>query len=202
MAWSFTIDARSVGLIQDITLGKIIGTTFSFIKPNWYVTAKHVILDYGQIREHLVVLLDGELPIRARVLFVHSELDLAMLEVERGVCERPLFPSHLLFADTNGLLAASYAPSKRHLNGAPCVYLTEIPTFELQIRERQNFNEETIVFIASESEGGHSGGPIFGAGGGVVGVIIENFRDDKHVLARGTNIIPLVENLTLVPTCD
>jgi hypothetical protein len=120
MAWNFTIDARAVGLVKDLILDKVIGTTFSFVKPNWYVTAKHVIFDYGQIRERLVVLIDKEPPIHAQVLFVHPELDLAVLELERAVCEKPLFPSHHAFAGTTGLLAAGYAPSKKHPNGSSC----------------------------------------------------------------------------------
>jgi hypothetical protein len=194
--WSFTIDARAVGLVQDVATGRAIGTAFSFIRPRWYVTAKHVVVDYGEVRERLAVLRDQEPPTQARVLFLHPELDLAVLDLCRPSCERPLFPGHHAFAVTNGLLAAGYAPSKTDPNGGPVVYLTKIPTFEVQIRERPTFSEETVVFAASESEGGHSGGPVFGPGGGVVGAIIEHYREGETLMARATSIIPLLESLT------
>ena len=114
------------------------------------------------------------------------------------MCERPLFRGHHAFAGSNGLVAAGYAPSKRHPNGGPLIYLTEIRNFEVQIRERTSLSEETILFPAPESEGGHSGGPVFGPGGGVVGAIIENYGDGERVVARSTNIIPLVQSLSFV----
>lgn len=195
MGWTFQIDSRAIGLIRDESLGKLLGTAFSFVRPHWFVTAKHVVVEQGLVRQKLVLLPNTMPPVSARVLFVHPEVDLAVIEVGRPICERPLFPGHHAFAGTNGLVSAGYAPSKKQPNGNPVVYLTEIKSFELQVRERNALNEETIIFSAPESEGGHSGGPIFGSGGGVVGAIIENFHDGERLVARGTNLTPLVDQL-------
>ncbi len=195
MGWSFQIDSRAIGLIRDDSLGKLLGTAFSFVRPHWFVTAKHVVVEHGLLRQNLVLLPNTMPPTTARVLFVHPEVDLAVIEVDKLICERPLFPGHHAFAGANGLISAGYAPSKRHPNGGPVVYLTEVVSFEVQVRERVSLNEETIIFPAPESEGGHSGGPIFGPGGGVVGAIIENFHDGERLVARGTNLAPLVDQL-------
>jgi hypothetical protein len=76
------------------------------------------------------------------------------------------------------------------------MYANNIPKFEVEFRERGAFKEEIIVFDAPFSEGGHSGGPIFGAGGGVVGVMIQNFYDGPVLRARATGLAPILVHLT------
>lgn len=76
------------------------------------------------------------------------------------------------------------------------MYVNRIVKFDIQLRGRDGYDEETIIFPAPDSEGGHSGGPIFGEGGGVVGAIIEHFHDGKHLVARGTSLMPLVAKLS------
>jgi hypothetical protein len=79
------------------------------------------------------------------------------------------------------------------------VTVNAIESFSIEVRERQELHEEIIVFDASFSEGGHSGGPIFGTGGGVVGAVIENFYIGGRLKARATSLAPLVARLTLAP---
>lgn len=196
MAIAFSFNVHALGLVRDRSEQKLLGTAFSFIRPQWYVTAKHVVVEYGQTRDQISLFLDGHSDIPARVLFLHPELDLAVLEVSKPVCDQPLFPGHHQFSGAQGLVAAGYAPSKKLHNGGPVVQVSQIESFEVQVRGRASVQEETIVFDAPESEGGNSGGPIFGAGGGVVGAIIENFRSGESLLARGTSIIPLTRHLS------
>ena len=196
MATSFSFDIRSIGLVRDNDSGKLLGTAFSFVRPRWYVTAKHVVVDYGQQREKLSVVIDGQQATRAKVFFVHPELDLAVIELERAVCEYPLFPGHHQLAGTKGLISGGYSPSKKHPNGKPVVNLVHIKSFKEETRERAALNEETIVFEAPESEGGNSGGPIFDSGGSVVGAVIQNFWSGDVLFARGTSIIPLTNHLS------
>ncbi len=73
--------------------------------------------------------------------------------------------------------------------------INHIPVFTTEIRERKGFNEELVVFEAPWSEGGHSGGPIFGEGGGVVGVVIQNYRENQTLKARGTSLASLISEL-------
>jgi len=195
MAWSFTIDQNAIALVRDESLGKPIGTAFSFVRPNWFVTAKHVVIDFGEPRRQLTVVPNRLSPVTARVLFAHPEVDLAVVETDAPVCQRPLFPGHHALAGTDGLVFAGYSPSKPQPRGVPSIYVNQILTFEVQFRERSGFNEETILFSAPESEGGHSGGPIFGLGGGVVGAIIDHFHNGQHFIARGTSLMPLVYQL-------
>ncbi len=76
------------------------------------------------------------------------------------------------------------------------MYVNNIPKFEIEFRDRGAFREEIIVFDAPFSEGGHSDGPIFGAGGGVVGVMIQNLYDGAVLRARGTSLGPILAHLT------
>lgn len=201
MTWSFTIDQNAIALVRDEMLGKHIGTGFSFIQPNWFVTAKHVVMDYGEPRRHLTILANksksGSTDVQ--LLFAHPEVDLAVVESSIPICKRPLFPAHHALAGADGLVFAGYAPSKPQPNGMPSIYVNQIPRFEVQLRGRSNFEEETILFAAPDSEGGHSGGPIFGAGGGVVGAIIDHFHDGHQLIARGTSLVPLISSLGFCP---
>jgi hypothetical protein len=152
-------------------------------------------VEHCEDREHLYVVLTEEQPMPARVLFKHPHVDLAVLVVAEPKCQYPLFPAHHAFASVEGLIAAGYAPSQRRETGHAAVHLTDVRDFSIEVRERAALNEETIVFEAPASEGGHSGGPIFGTAGGVVGVIIENFSANGMVMARGTNLTPLLQHL-------
>ena len=195
MPLTFTIDQDAITLVMESGLGRPLGTGFSFIKPSWIATAKHVVLFNGLPRQDLGVAALGKPAIKGRVLFAHPQVDLAVLETESAVCMRPLFPSHHSLAGAGGLVCAGYAPSKTAEHGAYVVFVNEIPRFDVELRERDGLNEDLVVFDAEFSEGGHSGGPIFGSGGGVVGAIVESFRQESRLLARGTSLLPIVHYL-------
>jgi hypothetical protein len=195
MGITFTIHESAIGLVRDESLDKPIGTAFSFLRPHWFVTAKHVVMEYGEPRRSLTVAPNKLHAVAARVLFAHPEVDLAVLEVEQPICDRPLYPGHHALAGAKGLVFAGYAPSKPQASGGPSIYVNEIPTFRVQVRERRTFDEDTILFAAPDSEGGHSGGPVFGEGGGVVGAIINRFHDGAGFFAQATSLAPLLASL-------
>jgi Trypsin-like peptidase domain len=196
MALKFSIDQFAISVVLDGRSKTGLGTAFSFIQPHWVATAKHVVFEHGLPRDQLLVL-QKQPPIPARILFAHPQVDLAVLELDHDLCMRPLFPAHHSLAGSSGLVCAGFAPSKS-ATGEPCVFVNEITSFQIEVRKRVELNEELVVFDASFTEGGHSGGPIFGAGGGVVGAIIENFRANGQMKARGTSLAPLVAHLGFV----
>jgi len=191
----FTIHQSAIGLVRDEALAKPIGTAFSFLLPHWFVTAKHVVMDHGEPRSGLTLAPNGAHRLSARVLFAHPEVDLAVLVVESPVCDRPLFPAHHSLTGANGLVFAGYSPSKPQSSGQPSIYVNEIAQFEVQVRGRGAYDEDTILFAAADSEGGHSGGPVFGEGGGVVGAIINRYHDGSRFVAQATSLAPLLANL-------
>jgi hypothetical protein len=195
MSLTISIDHNSISLIVDGAQRRSLGTGFSFIQPNWVVTAKHVVLDQGLPRQKILVSPYKHVTVEARLLYAHPLVDLAVLELPSDICNRPLFPAHHSLAGSSGLICAGYAPSKTNPVGPAVFFINEIPSFESELRERTGLNEELIVFDAAFSEGGHSGGPIFGSGGGVVGAIIENFASGGSLRARGTSLAPLVRQL-------
>ena len=106
--------------------------------------------------------------------------------------------AHHSLAGSSGLICAGYAPSRAAPGEPAVVFVNEIPSFQIEVRERAAFSEELMVFDASFSEGGHSGGPIFGSGGGVVGAIIESFYAGQQLKARATSLLPLMAHLNFV----
>lgn len=197
MAITFAIDQLALSLVLDGGERRVLGTAFSFIQPTWVVTAKHVALVDGQPRKQLLVSPFKQPPIPAQVLFAHPQVDLAVLTLERDLCQRPLFPAHHALAGSNGLVCAGYSPSMSSPGDPAVLYVNEIPSFAVEVRDRHGLSEEIIVFDATFSEGGHSGGPVFGAGGGVVGAIIQNFYAGSQLRARATSLAPIVARLTL-----
>lgn len=195
MGLTFSIDNLALSIVLDADERRPIGTAFSLIRPNWMVTAKHVVLVDGLARSHLRVSPSQGESVRAQVLFTHPDIDLAVLSLESDLCPRPLFPAHNSLVGSDGLVCAGFAPSRSAPEGG-VMYANNIPKFEVEFRERGAFKEEIIVFDAPFSEGGHSGGPIFGAGGGVVGVMIQNFYDGPVLRARATGLAPILVHLT------
>ena len=72
----------------------------------------------------------------------------------------------------NGFIRLAYAPS---LSGGKNTTFdaSHIIEYEIEIRERDIGNETIISFEDNAAEGGNSGAPLCGEGGGVVGVIIQ-----------------------------
>ncbi len=191
---TFTIDSNSVGLVIDRQFDRIIGTAFVFIKPDWVITAKHVVIEHGAWRQNLgLSFKDGKAD--ACGLYADPNVDLAVLQLNRSPCKHPLFPAHIAFAGQTGLVTAGYRPTKTTESGGISIEVNSVPSFWSERRDRTVGTEEVICFDAQFSEGGHSGGPVLGTGGGVIGVVIENFREGDRLIARATSIAPIVARL-------
>ena len=61
-------------------------------------------------------------------------------------------------------------------------------------------NEDLVVFEAPYAEPRHSGGPVLGDGGNVVGVVVESFVAEGKTFARATGLHPLVAMLDFPTT--
>lgn len=194
MSVPISIDGNSVAIILDGQRDRPLGTGFAFIRPNWLVTAKHVVTVDGIHRDNLQVIFYAGKKVAAKVIFTLAQTDLAVLELASDVCSRPLAPGHHSLIGSQGLVCAGYAPS---LTGPDSlsVHVNRIETYQSETRERDDGEEQLIVFEAAFSEGGHSGAPIFGAGGAVVGVVIDNFVQNGKTYARATGLAPLVRAL-------
>jgi S1-C subfamily serine protease len=192
---TFSIDGQSVALIRDMDTGRAIGTAFIFIRPQWAVTARHVVVKDGLNRERLELLFPGNVNVPATVIYAHPELDLAVLSVENSPCTLPLFPAHQSLTLATDLITAGYRPSKNSAQLGLAFEVNHIAAFTAETRGRAFGTENLIVFDAPFAEGGHSGGPVFGPGGSVLAVVIENFTVGATQRARATALAPLVDRL-------
>ena len=190
----FTIAKNSLALVIDRDDKRTIGTAFVFLQPHWVVTAKHVVLqEDGTARSIELQFLDTNLPANppATLLYAHPTVDLAVLSVPGSPCKSPLFPAHHALAGLDGLVVAGYAPSLTS-GISRSIFVNYVPSFETELRERVDGNEEVVVFQSNFTEPGHSGGPVFGAGGGVAGVVIERSETGR---SRATSLAPLLQQL-------
>jgi S1-C subfamily serine protease len=192
---AFTIDKNSVGAVTVRQSGRVLGTAFVFIKPEWVVTAKHVVFEQGSWRENLGLLfVDGG--VDAHGIYADPNIDLAVLQIDGALCQHPLFPAHQAFASQSGLITLGYRPTLSKEPGRTTIEANQVSSFESERRDRSAGPEEIIRFDAPFSEGGHSGGPVLGTGGGVIGVVIENLKEGERLIARATSIAPIVARLT------
>lgn len=129
MALTFTIDQNTIGIIGDAGEGRAIGTGFVFIKPNWVVTAKHVVIrrEDGMPREALIFQHNRSDEVPASVLFAHPTYDLAVLGLGTTVCRRPLFPGYEELIGRGGLVCCGYTPSLTdEAAGTQAIYVNQI----------------------------------------------------------------------------
>jgi hypothetical protein len=198
--FSFSIDRNAIQLVWDGDLKRPIGTSFSFLRPDWVVTAKHVVIESGFPRRNILVNFQGTFH-DARVYVCHPEIDVAVLRVANpSPCETPLFPSYARFTGRKGLVSAGFAPSLTEKAGTNLtVNVSKVNEFQIERRDRSASNEEVIFFPSACVEPGHSGGPMFGEGGGVVGVIIEAFTKNNVSYGRATSILSLLGALEFRP---
>jgi hypothetical protein len=195
------IDPSAVSIIVDQDARKPLGTGFYFLQQRFFVTAKHVVVDdhTGETRPNLVLMQNAPNYPRAKPIFLHPSLDLAVLEVNNPQCTVPLYPSDQRIVGHHGLRYWGYAPTKSDKkNHNYVVAVVDIPTYECEPpRERDDGIEWILRFDSDLSEGGHSGGPVLGAGGGVVAVMIEGHTG----WLRATEIRALLSYATLeLPT--
>lgn len=198
---SVTIDRHSLAYIGVAKTKKILGTGFFCLRPDWVFTAKHVVIDdYGHPRTDLAIWpLDLE-GFPSTVIYTHPEVDLAVLQYSRTQGIKPLFAGYSSLTGSKGLICVGYSPTQSKLQEAAVLYVNSVVQFENESRERHFGLEELVVFEAAYSEGGHSGGPLLGEGGAVVGVVIQNFSANGKTYARATSLHPLLAVLRFPPT--
>lgn len=196
---SFTIDKYALQLIRDSDLQYPIGTGFCFLRPNWIATAKHVVLVDGLPRHDLVVQFINGPSLGAEVYAWHPEIDVAILRtLHPSPCRTPLFPAYAHFTGQDGLISAGYMPSRSEKDKSSySIVVNQVECWELEYRSRMNSEEEVIIFPSAHVEPGHSGGPLFGQGGGVVGIVIEAFAQEGEPYARGTSILSLLDGIEM-----
>ena len=192
------IDPSAVSIVVDQDIQRPLGTGFYFLQPQFFVTAKHVVVNphTGSVRPNLVLMQNGPAYPRAQVAFLHPSLDLAVLSIESPGCEVPLFPSDQRLVGAHGLCYWGYAPSLSDTSSHTYVaVVVEIASYECEEpRERADGTEWVLRFNTNFSEGGHSGGPVLGTGGGVVAVITEGHNG----WVRATEIRALLPYITFV----
>lgn len=153
-----------------------------------------MVIEHGTWRQNLGLLFkDGTAD--ACVLYADPNIDLAALQLNGSPCKHPLFPAHKAFAGETGLVTAGYRPTKTMESGGPAIEINHVLSFWSELRGLPVGTEEVICFDAQFSEGGHTGGPVLGTGGGVIGAVIENFREGDRLIARATSIAPIVARL-------
>ena len=190
----FTIDKQALCIVIDKEIGKALGTGFSFLKENWVITAKHVVIYEGLPRKQLELSFIDNENVKANIIAVHPEIDLALLEYEGPpLCKKPLMPGYHEFGSSNQLIMTGYSPTQSDPSGL-IVKVDLIEGFEVEERERED-TEITIHFKAEFSEGGNSGGAILGEGGNVVAVTIQTYfkGDEKYCIA--TSIRAIMKNI-------
>jgi hypothetical protein len=159
------------------------------------VTAKHVVESDGFPREHLLICPLGTASHRAKLIYAHPLLDLALVQCEGFRVETPLFPSYERFTGKGGLICLGFAPSLGRDDRKSHMFVNRIEAYDREVRAREGLDEEMIMFDAPFMEGGHSGGPTLGEGGGVVAVTIEGYGSDRGFRGRATAIHPIMDRL-------
>ena len=195
------VDTAAICIIRETALGPVIGTGFTFLRPDWVVTAKHVALAEGRPRRDLVLSFTGTPPVAASVVAAHPVWDLAVLQMQPPrPAHPPLLPMYEHVTGTTGLISIVFAPSRTDQNtGAHAFSTNHIPAYERAERTSGGGTEQTILFEAPYLAGGYSGSPLFAAGGGVVGVLTEGFTRGETQFARATSIHPLLAGLDFRP---
>jgi hypothetical protein len=190
------IDEAAVSVVVDQETRKPLGSGFYFLRPNFFVTAKHVVVDRvtGAVRRDLVLMQSAPDYPALQAAFLHPSLDIAVMRVDRPRCEIPLFPSDQRLSGGQGLRFWGYSPSRSDkAAGRYAVLVVDVPSYSVESpRERSDSVEHTIHLPTDLAEGGFSGGPVLGLGGGVVALITEGTPGG----VRATEIRALLPYLT------
>ena len=173
------------------------GTGFALLKPNWIVTAKHVVS--GQPLAQPIELLFGEgLVLPASVLFVHPRLDVAVLEAVGDTrCRAPFMPSPR-GPISSELLYVGYQPAMSDPNaGRSIAFVRAVHSYERTTRQRDGYEEILFIFPAPGGEPGRSGSPLLASRGSVIGVVFDSITLGGRHMMRATSILPVLDHLAL-----
>ena len=176
-----------------------LGTGFFFLRPNWIVTAAHVVLEeFESPRKNLYLEFPDKQGITpsVNVLAIHRENDIALLELatDEGRCSKPFFPGYDELSVSKGLISLGYTPSR-----GKTITVSIAKVYEKSFREREDI-ETVLEFESQHIEGGSSGGPIFGDGGAVLGILINVFTIEEEPdkkFARATSISNLMAGIDI-----
>jgi len=191
-----TIDKHALCIIIDKKINKPLGTGFVFLKDNWIITAKHVVIEDDLPREQIELSFLDKGNIEAKVIAFHPELDIALLEHNgESICEKPLMPGYHEFNNSPYLFMCGYSPTSSDNTGLT-VRIELVKNYEVEIRERDD-KEIVLHFPAEKAEGGNSGGAIIGEGGNVVAIAIHTYFKGDHKYCVATSIRSIMQNITL-----
>lgn len=167
------------------------GTGFAFLKPDWVVTARHVVSGQPPAEPIQLLFRDG-VALPARVLLEHPQVDLAVLETAgHARCRAPLMPGDAA-SESIGLLCFGHKPSIIDgIAGRYATVVSVVDSYERTTRQRDGYEECLYIFPAPHGEPGHSGGPLLAPTGSVVGVVIDGITLDGQHMIRATSIAPL-----------
>src|SRR5690242_13362472 len=96
--FQFSLDGNSIGLVGIAGREMKLASGFVFLRPDWVVTAKHVVVDRftGEARPAVFRSTLTEVTYTARAAIIHPSLDLAVIELTTAsACTRPLYPSYV-----------------------------------------------------------------------------------------------------------
>ena len=187
---------HAVGLIEGDTGSgvKYLGTAFCFVRSNWFVTAKHVVIDkHGKPMSELRLKRTGEDKLPIPMIYAHRLRDIALLEFDDDLCPDPLYPAHWDHQSANGFIKMGYSPMISGDKNQLTLNTIHIPKFDTYERERDDGKERIFEFDDEYSEGGNSGGPIFAVDGGVVGVAIDSVSNGDKFRTKATDAKVLLD---------
>ena len=175
-----TLDKRQVFIICDSDESvHELGTGFQFLKKNWIVTASHVVFEDKLPRQNLYAqFVNSENNIhyaKLKIIAEHIECDIAILEFcnEEKPLLKPLFPGYEDFQSAKGLVYCGYDSS------IPGLRIEHVDNFSTIPRLRE-YEEIVLEFPSTHVTGGFSGGPIFGDGGVVLGIMVNQFSNQNE----------------------
>ena len=176
-----------------------LGTGFCFLKTNWIVTAKHVVMQDGLVRKNLTAVFIGEnkknVSLKLKIKAIHKESDICILQIidKNNPCTNPLYPGYEDLNSSKGIMFCGYDSESLALS------IEHVLDFNMSSRFREN-EEFILEFNSKFVRGGFSGGPIFGNGGVLLGVIINliNSADNpEKKIARGISIKTLMNAIDI-----
>ena len=193
----FKLNTYQVCIICDADESKPkLGTGFSFLRRDWIVTAAHVVINHGLPRENLYgIFSNAIIKVQLKVIAIHKESDLAVLQItsQLNPCTLPLYPGYEDMSTSKGLVNCGFVPSRNAL------VMNLVRSFSRYDREREK-TETVLEFDGTNIEGGSSGGPIFGDGGVVLGVMTNLFPledQPNKKFARAVSIRSLMDAITM-----